>query len=210
MINQIKTCVIIAGGDVAEKIIVPDKALIICADSGYSHALAQNIQPDVIVGDFDSYKGKLPENSKIIYLPTEKDVSDTWYAVEYAQEQGYSKFEIYGTCGGERIDHTIANLQLLHAMAEKNLESILYYKNQILLAIKNNAYQISNQDYQQFSVFALSNKCFDVNISGAKYELHHVELTNSVPLGLSNECIGTSSPVVSVGEGIILLVLTKK
>ncbi|MDE5737432.1 MAG: thiamine diphosphokinase, partial [Oscillospiraceae bacterium] len=146
--NQVKTCVIISGGDVAEQIMIPDKALIICADCGYRHALAQNIQPDMIVGDFDSYQGKFPENSKIICLPTEKDVSDTWYAVQYAQEQGYSKFEIYGTFGGERIDHTIANLQLLHAMAEKNLEFVLYYKNQVLLAIKNNAYQISNQEYQ--------------------------------------------------------------
>ncbi|MDE6657231.1 MAG: thiamine diphosphokinase, partial [Oscillospiraceae bacterium] len=131
MITQIKTCVIIAGGDVTEKINIPEHALIICADCGYSHALAQNICPDIIVGDFDSYKGQLPENSKIIYLPTEKDVSDTWYAVQYAHEQGYSRFEIYGACGGERIDHTIANLQLLHAMAEKNLEVILYHKNQI-------------------------------------------------------------------------------
>ncbi|MBD5143330.1 MAG: thiamine diphosphokinase [Ruminococcus sp.] len=208
--NQVKTCVIISGGDVAEKIFIPEKALIICADCGYRHALAQNIQPDIIVGDFDSYQGELPENSKIICLPTEKDVSDTWYAVQYAHEQGYSKFEIYGTFGGERIDHTIANLQLLHAMVEKNLEFVLYYKNQVLLAIKNNAYQISNQEYQQFSVFALSEICYDVSISGAKYLLHHVKLTNSFPWGLSNECIATDFPIVSVKEGILLLVLTRK
>lgn len=208
--SQLKTCIVIAGGDVAEKIIVPEHALVICADCGYRHALAQNIHPDVLVGDFDSYLGELPEDSEIIRLPAEKDVSDTWYAVQYAQEQGCSRFEIYGTFGGERIDHAIANLQLLHAMAEKHLTAVLYFKNQVLLTVKNNAFRFSNQDYQQFSVFALSDKCCSVSISGAKYELENTELVNFFPLGLSNECIATDSPVVSVKKGTLLLVLTKK
>ncbi|MDE5738307.1 MAG: hypothetical protein K2H93_08075, partial [Oscillospiraceae bacterium] len=65
-------------------------------------------------------------------------------------------------------------------------------------------------EYQQFSVFALSDVCYDVNISGAKYLLHHVKLTNSFPWGLSNECIATGLPIVSVKDGILLLVLTRK
>ena len=63
--NQVKTCVIISGGDIAEKIFIPEKALIICADCGYRHALAQNIQPDIIVGDFDYFQGELRENIEI-------------------------------------------------------------------------------------------------------------------------------------------------
>ncbi|MDE5754900.1 MAG: thiamine diphosphokinase [Oscillospiraceae bacterium] len=206
---EVKSCVIIAGGEVYEKIEIPENALVICADCGYQHALAQGIVPDVIVGDFDSYTGKLPDDPEIIHLPVEKDVSDTWFAVQYAEEHGCREFAVYGTCGGERVDHMIANLQLLHAMAEKDLKAVFYYKNQILLTVKNTSFRFSGRDYPEFSVFALSDQCIGVSISGAKYELKSIRLSNTFPLGLSNCCTADAFPEISVTEGTLLLVLTE-
>lgn len=205
-----KTCIIIAGGDVTEKIIPDDRVgLIICADSGYRYALEQGIKPDVLIGDFDSYTDELPEDVKIIRYPVEKDVSDTWAAVQYGREQGIQNFEIYGGCGGDRIDHTIANLQLLHAIASENMIGDIRYGNQRLITVHaGSSFTVFSDIFPDFSVFALSDICRGVSITGAKYPLKDADLTNRFPLGLSNEC--QEDAVISVQEGSLLLVLTEK
>ena len=205
-----KRCVIIAGGDVCEKM-NPSQELILCADGGYRHALAQNIRPDVLIGDFDSYTDTLPENVKIVRYPAEKDVSDTWACVEYAVKQGYQAFEIYGAFGGDRIDHSIANLQLFRAIAEKNRNAVFHYGKQKISNINaGNSERIDADRYLSFSVFALSDICKGVTIKGAKYLLENAELKNSFPLGLSNEVTDKVFAEISVKEGSLMLVKTKE
>jgi len=208
--SHLKTCIIIAGGEIQEEIEIFPDALILCADSGYVHALKQNIKPHVLIGDFDSYTDKLPEDIKIVRYPVEKDVSDTWACVEYAKEKGFDTFKIYGAFGGDRIDHSIANLQMLRNIAEENLTARFYYKKQIIRNL-NAGEKITffRHSIPYFSVFALSDVCKGVTIKGAKYPLENAELKNSFPLGLSNE--GSEPHVeISVQEGNLLLVMTAK
>ncbi|MBR4319584.1 MAG: thiamine diphosphokinase [Oscillospiraceae bacterium] len=205
-----KACVILAGGDVNEKIHIQSGEMLICADSGYRHALKQKLKPDVLIGDFDSYTEKLPEDIEIIRYPVEKDVSDTWACVQYAKEKGYNCFKIYGAFGGDRIDHSIANLQLIRSVAEENSDIVLYYKKQILMNVNAGESYLISENFPYFSVFALSDTCKGVTITGAKYLLSDAELKNSFPLGLSNEINTLAGAYVSVKEGILLLVMTKK
>lgn len=210
--NLKKSCVIIAGGEIREQIRIPEHAVVICADCGYDRASAQGIVPDLIVGDFDScqHPGQLPAQARVIRLPVEKDVSDTWYAVEYAMTELHcTEFHVYGACGGERVDHMVANLQLLHHMGELGLQTRCYCQNQILLPVRNHNFRFSGQDYPEFSVFALSASCI-VTITDAKYPLRDHVLTNTFPLGLSNCCEREASPEITIRDGIALLVLTKK
>jgi len=204
------SCIIIAGGDVKEPIHLDNRErLIICADGGYRHALKQGIKPDVLIGDFDSYTDNLPDDIEIVRLPVEKDVSDTWAAVQYGKEQGIKIFEIYGGCGGDRIDHTIANLQLMHYIASEGMSGFLRYGNQKLVTVCPGVeFPVQAVTFPYFSVFALSDVCKGVTIKGAKYPLKNAELTNRFPLGLSNEC--REDVLVSVREGSLLLVLTEK
>ena len=208
--SHLKTCIIIAGGEIQEEIQIFPDALILCADSGYIHAQKQNIKPHVLIGDFDSYTEKLPEEIPIVRYPVEKDVSDTWACVEFAKEHGRTEFMIYGAFGGDRIDHSIANLQLLRSIAEKNLNARLYYKKQIIRNL-NAGEKITffRHSIPCFSVFALSEICRGVTIKGAKYPLENAELKNSFPLGLSNETTDNTAEI-SVQEGNLLLVMTEK
>jgi thiamine pyrophosphokinase len=208
-VKQAAKCVIIAGGDVQEKISVYPDFLVICADGGYRHALAQNIKPDVLIGDFDSYTDELPEDIKIIRYPVEKDISDTWACVEYAKQHGCQFFNIYGAFGGDRIDHSIANFQLIRRMAEENLDFTMFYKNQRIINLHAGYGQRLRPDLNSyFSVFALSDTCKGVTIKGAKYPLENAALKNNFPLGLSNEFIGEYLEI-SVKEGNLLLILTE-
>lgn len=203
-------CIVIAGGDVQEEIIHPKGALVVCADCGCRHALAQGIRPDVVVGDFDSWTEPLPKGVKLVTHPPEKDDTDTWLAIEYGRAHGRNNFIIYGAFGGERIDHAIANLQLLHRMAVEGIRGIFRYRKQSL-SVHNFLYKHELEmilgDGSAFSLFSLTDVCTDVSIENAKYPLSHAELRNSYPLGVSNEVAdGYDYVVITARSGMMLVV----
>ena len=124
-----RRCHIFAGGDLGSKVTKEyfrsRHGFVICADSGYKHVKKLGLRPDIIVGDFDSYKGKLPENAEIIRTVPEKDDTDTLMALKIAIERGYREIWLYGALGGERFDHSIANLQLMLYAREQGARLIL-------------------------------------------------------------------------------------
>ena len=58
-------------------------------------------------------------------------------------------------------------------------------------------------------MFSLSDKSKGVTIKNLKYSLDNAELTNSFPLGISNEFLGKKSSI-TVKDGMLLLVLPEK
>ena len=57
----------------------PRHYYVICADAGYETALDAGVQPDLVVGDFDSAKELPPKTVKYVSLPVDKDVTDDKY-----------------------------------------------------------------------------------------------------------------------------------
>lgn len=206
-----KLCIVIAGGDVQEQIIHPKGALVICADCGYRHALAQGIKPDVVVGDFDSWTESLPKGVKCVTHPPEKDDTDTWLAIEYGRAKGRNNFLVYGAFGGDRIDHTFANFQLLHRMAAEGIGGTFRYRKQSLYVhdfSRKHELEMILGDGAGFSLFSLTDVCTDVSIENAKYPLAHAELRNSCPLGVSNEVAeGYDYVVITAKSGMMLIVV---
>ena len=160
-----KTCVIIAGGDLPGTIEIPEQTLVICADCGLRHARRLGIVPDVIVGDFDSYTEELPAGCEILRLPVEKDVTDTMQAVLYGEERGCRVFHIYGVFGGARIDHSLANIQMLHTMQTRGLKGVLHHGG---TTVETQSPEEGTRRYARFdgdfSVFSLTDKseCFTI------------------------------------------------
>ncbi len=199
-----RTCVIIAGGDVSGEIAIPGGALVICADCGYRHARRQGIVPDVLMGDFDSFTEPLPADCPVLRHPAEKDETDTTLAVYYGREQGCTEFHIYGALGGARFDHTMANIQLLHHMAQQGLCGILHDKSTTITVQPPGTTQ-----YPAFrgylSLFALTERCTGVTLEGVKYPLRNAELRCSYPLGVSNE-ITAAEATVTIESGMLLVI----
>ena len=206
-----KLCIVVAGGDVKEEIVHPEGALVVCADCGYRHARAQGIRPDAIVGDFDSWTEELPEGVALVQHPPEKDVTDTWLAIEYGKAQGCEDFMIFGAFGGERIDHAVANLQLLHRMAAEGMNGRCCYRKQSMFVhdfSRRHELEISLEEDTGFSLFSLTDVCTDVSIKNAKYPLFHAELRNCYPLGVSNEAAeGCDHVVITASTGMMLVVV---
>jgi len=177
--------------------------LVIAADGGYAHILKYRLPVHMIIGDFDSLPDP-PENIPLVRLPKEKDDTDMAVAIRYGLEAGYSVFRIYGGCGG-RIEHTLANIQLLAALAQQGEQGFLFDGKTVMTAIHNGAIAFSERATGYISVFAYSETAFGVRVKGLKYPLNDAVLRGTRPLGVSNEFIGKTSEI-SVSEGTLIVV----
>ena len=180
--------------------------LIIAADGGLNHLGNADIIPDIIIGDFDSL-GNIPEGENVIKLNPVKDITDMNAAVEIGIEKGYSEFHIYGACGG-RIDHTLANIQLVASVASKNMKAFIHDGKTVITALCNGIIKFASDYNGYISVFSHSDECTGVSIKGMKYQLENSSLFNKFPLGVSNEFTGCESEI-SVKNGILILVYNK-
>ena len=179
---------------------------VIAADGGYDVLKQAHICPDLVVGDFDSL-GRIPEEENTIVLPTVKDVTDTWAAIQLGMERGYRRFYLYG-CTGGRFEHTLANVQTVAHVTEQGMECRLYDRKQVITAISGSTMTFDRDRHGFISVFAHTDVCRGVTIRGMKYELDDATLTNRFPLGVSNEFCGKES-TLTVKEGIAILVFDR-
>ena len=179
--------------------------LILCADGGYRYAKALGLKPDYLVGDFDTLpEGEIPQDSQIRRHPIQKDDTDTMLAIKYGFNSGYKRFAIYGGLGGERTDHTIANIQSLAYIADHGGEGFLVGENETFTLIKNSSITLHSEKGKTLSVFAYGGIAEGISIKGAVYETDNLTLTPFFPLGVSNK-FKENSATVGVKNGCVLI-----
>lgn len=202
-----KKCLIISGGDYTPIKGVKEDDFIIACDRGYEYARRDGITPMLIVGDFDSYSGDLPNDVHTIHLPCQKDDTDTMYAIKYAIDNGFNEIVIHCALGG-RLDHTYANIQSAVYAAQRGIKVSITGENSHIFFLHNSRMYIKRQYDCSLSVFAASDHCSGVFINGTKYTLENGQLTNSFPLGISNEWeAGTAE--ICVHQGTLIIILSK-
>ncbi len=183
---------------------------VICADGGYDRIKPLGLLPDLLVGDFDSM-----ENSEqcypceVIRLLPEKDDTDMMKAVKIALSKGWKKFYLYGGLGGDRLDHTVANFQLLSYLLDQGAKGVLLDGKTRVMMLENETLVLPKEDESYLSVFAYTESCPDVTLKGVKYPLEHAKLTSSFPLGTSNEIVSSQAQIITKG-GKLLVMLTPK
>ena len=210
-------CIIFSGGDMPEisfetaRELQDSADLIICADSGLRHALKYGIKPDIIVGDFDSYTDKLPENCEILRSVPEKDDTDTLLAVRKAIELGCTEIDLYGALGGSRFEHTAANIQTMLFAHEHGCRLNICAESRLMLQYPEDDVKIYEKPQNDcyFSVFAMSNEVHVDFLKGTKYPLENYIMTNAFPIGVSNEFSGDRIEL-RISEGVVLIILTLK
>lgn len=175
---------------------------VIAADGGYDYLKKLEIEPDLVIGDFDSAE-KLPEHKNRVILPAEKDDTDMWAALKKGIEQGFSEFHIYGGTGG-RLSHTMANIQTLAWLAQNGKRGYLFGEGYTVTAITDDTISF-DAGFGKVSMFAHSNEATGVYIRGMKYPLKDATVTNTYPIGISNERMGVSSEI-EVKKGTLILI----
>ncbi len=196
-------CYIVAAGDMNTCLPKIEKDdLLIAADAGYLHLKKLNIEPNILLGDFDSMQ--VPEDKQVLLYPVMKDDTDTMLAIKLGFEKGFKEFKIYGALGGDRTDHTVANLQALGFIAENGGIGTLVGDNESFTVIKNSEITLDGKG-KGFSIFAFGGVACGVSEKGSLFELDNAELSPYFPLGVSNKFIGT--PVkIEVKKGCLLII----
>ncbi len=196
----------IVGAMPPEPELIPHPAsgdFVIAADGGYATLYTRGIAPNLVVGDFDSL-GSVPNHPDVLRLPRIKDETDMGYAINRALERGYTRFVLLGGMGG-RLEHTVANLQLLAYLNEHGALGILAGNGQAATVITNRSFDFPDAMSGFCSVFCQSGVARGVTLEGLKYPLEDEELTGSFPLGVSNEFLGVPARV-TVQNGTLLLI----
>ena len=99
---------------------------VVCADAGMKFCHTAGIQPDLILGDFDSvddasytyFKETCPERME--QFPTHKDETDTELALLRAIAAGADAVTMIGATG-TRIDHLLGNIQMLKLALDRGV-----------------------------------------------------------------------------------------
>ncbi|MBQ4109752.1 MAG: thiamine diphosphokinase [Clostridia bacterium] len=177
---------------------------IICADGGIAHTEKLGITPQLIIGDFDSYSGKLPSDNVMRY-PSEKDDTDMALCIEYAIKNGYEEIIIAGGLGG-RIDHTLANLSLLAKYSDK---SIMLIDEKTEITAISDFCSLEKNEKKYISFVSFTEKTEGVTYKGLKYPLSDATLySKDAQFSISNEIIEKKAEI-SLKSGILLCIRTE-
>ncbi len=197
------TCVIFCAGGFEKLARQPDETdFILAADGGLAHLEKLGMKPHGIIGDFDSL-GYVPEGAQV--FPVEKDDTDSMLAVRKGLELGYRRFELYGGLDGERLDHTIANLQTLCFLADHGAKGYLVGLKYMAAVLKNGIFRFPNTAKGILSLFCLGQDAEGVTLTGLKYTLEKGTLSSGFPLGVSNHFLGQEASVAVERGSLIAL-----
>ena len=200
-------CVIIGGADIGrpERIrrYVRRDDYIVCCDSGLRHMEALGVQPDLIVGDFDSHgRPNLPIET--IVLPCEKDDTDTVFAVKECLRRGFDEYVLLGVMGG-RMDHALCNISILFMLESEHKRA--------MAADDYSEYMVAGHDtvfvadrYPFFSLLSLAGTARGITIRNAKYPLENAEITPDYQYGVSNEVLPGRTAEITVTDGRLLVI----
>ena len=209
-------CIIIGAGDLTMgELSVQEDDYVIAVDGGLSYCGILEVEPDLIIGDFDSVseqeklaiealQEEIPE--RIVALPVEKDDTDMLAALKKGLELGYRDFRIYAGTGG-RFDHTLANIQCLLYLKNQDATGYLVDGTGMILVLQNEAVHLNKKLEGTLSLFALGKEAKGVTIQGMKYTLEDYTLTNDYPIGISNEFIGEEA-CISVEDGELVCMIS--
>lgn len=164
-----------------------------------------NIHPDISIGDFDSLS-YIPKGNKTYVFPAEKDETDTFLAVTEGLKSGYTFFVILGGLGGDRFDHSLANIQTLAYISKNGGRGVLLSKKLLVTAIHNDYIKLPERNSGYISIFSLDEVSQNVTIQGLKYSVQNCAIASAFPIGVSNEFVGKEASV-SVENGTLLITM---
>ena len=201
-------CIIIGGADINNIEYVRSKLCkddyIVYCDSGLKHMQALGADPNLIVGDFDSYDDPHLDAETIV-LPCEKDDTDTVFAVKEAVKRGYDDFLLLGVAGA-RLDHTLANVSILLYLDSLGKNGCIIDDYSLMKIVSSKPVMI-REEYPFFSLINISGNAEGITITGAKYPLINQKITCEYQYGISHQVLAGHTATVSVKQGRLLAIM---
>jgi len=183
--------------------------LLIAADGGARLCLSLGLQPDIVIGDFDSLNEKelaalKAGGSEIIQFPTRKDFTDLELALRHARQLGVDEVLILAALGA-RWDQTMANL-LLPAAFPFVAISLVDGKQEIHFLRGEAKLEIHGQPGDTVSLIPLSGNARNILTQNLEYPLTKESLLFGSTRGISNVLLKESASI-SLQSGQLLVVV---
>jgi len=219
--------VIVGGGNRPETLQLQESCrtadYILAADSGAQWLQECGIVPDILLGDFDSIPQKVLEEmqangvTKWVRHRVDKDQTDMELCVEEAIRLCPSCVRVFGATG-TRLDHSMANMLLLHAFQQASIEAwIVDSRNSVRIAGclskaegKAGPFQVrlTRQDGFKVSLIAFSPVVSNVITHGLLYDMRGRDLRFGSTLAVSNEFREKEAEIV-FQSGLLLVLLSR-
>jgi thiamine pyrophosphokinase len=186
--------------------------VVICADSGFDHALALDLVPNVVIGDMDSIADvdrARAHGSRVVEAHPDKDFTDTELALAHALADGATALTVLWG-GGDRFDHVLGVLAALAAPDLGRLDRLTAWVGDDRMHIVHGGRHVrfATEIGRTVSLVPLAGSALGVTTTGLRWTLDNASLEGSRARGVSNLAV---EPMVSVsvGSGCVGVVLPK-
>lgn len=185
---------------------LPDTAgrFVVCADGAYAYARPCN--PDVVLGDFDSFNlTDVPAGVEIVRHPVQKNYTDGHLAVEFLHERGVRDVQIYGATGGARPDHELCNYSLLAYARELGMTAELVADAVTVRFLRDEVFTGSAPEDTLVSVVPFSDIIHILYTKGLKYRAECLTVDKVHIVSVSNAALGGEFSVSVTGSALLFV-----
>lgn len=186
---------------------------IVCADGGANHSYNMGMIPDYIIGDLDSIYSEIIEfyklkDVKFEKFPSKKDETDTEICVYLASKLDAKEIDFIGALGG-RLDHMIANINLLYYVRNKGIYTKIISEHEDIYIAINEEITINGDIGDTISVIPLNGDAKGVTLENLEYPLNNYDMKFYLPLGISNVMLYEKCSV-KVEQGSLIIIKNKR
>jgi thiamine pyrophosphokinase len=181
---------------------------VVAADGGARFLIGQGLQPDLLVGDFDSLAPADVEQLAargvpVVRHPVRKNQTDGELAVEEALRRGAGEVVLAGALGA--LDHTLGHLAVLRRLAARGVTARIAAPGlTVTVLTAPAAAEVDAPRGTRVSLVPLGGDA-TVTIAGMDYPLARGLLPADACLGLGNAVTGAGR--IEVHEGVVAMLV---
>lgn len=206
------------------KALIKDRLVLVC-DGAIHRCLELGIEPDVLLGDFDSLPSSLQEATRrgnpqpeldrhanarddgkslapTIIHALDQNKTDSEKALDYVLEQGATDI-ILCQAMGDRTDHSLNNLSLLSRYYDPDKKLTLARENEVVLFAKDTTVHLNQKKDYGIGILGFPQGIITTN--GLAYNCKALELAINQNNSISNKITSETTLIDISGSALITL-----
>lgn len=207
--------IIINGGNIEDDFALPflqkeQYDYLIAVDKGLEFCYRAGIQPDEMLGDFDSASPAVRDYFERLEIPVqlykpEKDQTDMENAMRLALKRGSSEIVVLGATG-TRMDHVLGSIYNLSIALDVGVPCALVDAHNRIRMIRHGLKIRKEEQYGKYvSLLAFGGSADKITLTGFYYPLHGYTMQAGDGLGISNE-ITEEEAEISLEAGTLIVI----
>ncbi len=184
---------------------------VVCADSGFDHALSLGLDVDLLVGDLDSISdhGRAEarrRGTSMLVADVDKDLTDTELALSASVARGATVITLLAG-GGDRLDHLLGTISALASDTLSHLDHVAAWIawDHLVVARPDRPVTLELPPGSLVSLLPLDGSARGVHTTGLRWPLHGETLRADRARGVSNEVVAPEMSV-RLDDGVLAVI----